>query len=280
MKKVGFIYLPLLFFIYTLTETVMKLNHSSICESTGCQLADNLLRFDSLYLNFIGSVVAFIILLIGWLSYKEKISEKLFYLLVLSALFFETVLLGYQYFVSPEMCKFCMGVYTFLVLITLFASRRYFIMAIPSVVALVMALSFLALPKSKAFVLTDGNYLIQSSSCPHCKKVKSYLSEQNISFAKIDIEDIEARNFATFLNFKTIPILLIKEGKKVQIINGDKNIIEKFKAQKSTKHESVSVVEEAVVPTTSNSASLFDNKSNDEGCGFATLNQLESNCSQ
>jgi len=279
MKKVAFIYLPLLFFIYNITETLMKLNHSSICESTGCLLADNLLKFDSLYLNYLGLFDAFIIVLLGWFSYKNKVSEKLFYLVVVASLLFETIMLGYQYFVSPEMCKFCMGVYTFLVLITLFASRRYLAMVVPSVVAVVMALSFLALPKSQAFVIDNGNYLIQSSSCAHCKKVKSYLHEQNISFSKIDIEDIEARNFATFLDFKTIPILLIKEGKKVQIINGDSNIIEKFKVQNSTEEQNIDIVEEAVVSGGSNSV-LFENKTDDEGCGFATLTQVESDCSK
>ena len=279
MKKFSFIYLPLLFFIYILTETVMKFNHMSLCESTGCLLADNLLRFDSLYLNYIGLLDASLILLTGWIGYKKRIIAKIFYLVVFSSLLFETVLIGYQYFVSPEMCKFCMGVYAFLVLIALLSSRIYFLMVIPAVVSVVMALSFLSLPKSEAFVMNDGNYLIQSSSCPHCKKVKSYLSEQNISFSKIDIEDIEARNFATFLDFKTIPILLIKEGKKVQIINGDSNIIERFKALKRSEDEPVNIVEEAVVSGDSNSA-LFDTTADDEGCGFTTLTQVESNCSQ
>ena len=279
MKKISFIYLPLLFFLYILTETVMKLNHMSLCETTGCLLADNLLRFDSLYLNFMGLFDALIILLTGWLSYKKRLSENLFYLVVVASLLFETILLGYQYFVSPEMCKFCMGVYAFLLLIAGSALRGYFLMVVPLVISVVVALGFLSLPKSEAFVIDDGNYLIQSPSCLHCKKVKSYLHEQNISFSKIAIEDIEARNFATFLDFKTIPILLIKEGKKVQIINGDSNIIESFKAQNSTEEQNVDIVEEAVVSGGSNSA-LFENKVDDEGCGFATLTQVESNCSK
>ncbi|HHC11507.1 MAG TPA: hypothetical protein ENK79_02595, partial [Campylobacterales bacterium] len=153
MKKISFIYLPLIFTIYVTTETVLKLFHSTLCKSTGCLLADSLLRFDSIYLNFIGIADALVILLIGILTFNKKVSEKLFFIVVVSSLLFETIMLGYQYFASPEMCKFCMGVYTFLVLITLLSSRKYFIMVVPAVIALITALSFLAIPKSQAFVV-------------------------------------------------------------------------------------------------------------------------------
>ena len=285
MKKTSFIYLPILFFIYVSTETILKLFHSTLCASTGCLLADSLLRFDSIYLNFIGVFDALAILVIGILSYNKKISEKLFFLVVVSSLLFETIMLGYQYFASPEMCKFCMGVYTFLVLITLLSSKKYFLMVIPAVIALIVSLSFLAIPKSAPFVTKNGNYLIQSPTCPHCKKVKSYLKENDIKFTKLNIDDIEARNFATFLNFKTIPILIIRNGKKVNIINGDKDIIQFFSKKKDVVIEENAVVEEsAVVGDDSSSSSINiltnDEDEADEGCGFATLEKLETNCSK
>jgi len=285
MKKTSFIYLPILFFIYVSTETILKLFHSTLCASTGCLLADSLLRFDSIYLNFIGVFDALAILIIGILSYNKKISEKLFFLVVVSSLLFETIMLGYQYFASPEMCKFCMGVYTFLVVITLLSSRKYFLMVVPAVIALIISLSFLAIPKSAPFVTKNGNYLIQSPTCPHCKKVKAYLKEHDIKFTKLNIDDIEARNFATFLNFKTIPILIIRNGKKVNIINGDKDIIQFFSKKKDVVIEENAVVEEsAVVGDDSSSSSINiltnDEDEADEGCGFATLEKLETNCSK
>ncbi len=285
MKKTSFIYLPILFFIYVSTEAVLKLFHSTLCESTGCLLADSLLRFDSIYLNFIGVFDALAILVVGILAYNKKISEKLFFLVVVSSLLFETIMLGYQYFASPEMCKFCMGVYTFLVIITLLSSKKYFLMVIPAVISLIVSLSFLAIPKSAPFVIKDGNYLIQSITCPHCKKVKEYLKEHHIDFKKLSIDDIEARNFATFLNFKTIPILVIKDGKRVNIINGDKNIIEFFNNKKEiVVEDSATVVEESAVvgeESVSNVNLLeSDEEEADEGCGFATLEKLETNCSK
>ncbi len=285
MKKTSFIYLPTLFFIYVSTEAILKLFHSTLCKSTGCLLADSLLRFDSIYLNFIGVFDALAILIVGILSYNKKISEKLFFIVVISSLLFETIMLGYQYFASPEMCKFCMGVYTFLVIITLLSTKKYFLMVVPAVISLIVALSFLAIPKSAPFVIKDGNYIIQSSTCPHCKKVKSYLKEHHIDFKKLNIDDIEARNFATFLNFKTIPILVIKNGKKINIINGDKDIIEFFNNKKEiVVEEEATVVEDSAVvgDESSSSVNLLSNDDDeaDEGCGFATLDKLETNCTK
>jgi glutaredoxin len=226
---------------------------------------------------------ALAILVVGILSFRGKISEKLFFIIVVTSLLFETIMLGYQYFASPEMCKFCMGVYGFLVVVTLLASKKYFLMVIPAIIGLVTALSFLAIPKSAPFVVESGNYLIQSPTCPHCKKVKVYLKEHNIEFTKLDIDAIEARNFATFLNFKTIPILLIKDGKRVEIINGDKNIIDFFTTKRSKAKESTVVGESAVVgdDTPNSRINLMESgDEGDEGCGFITLQKLDTNCSE
>ncbi|CAA6802442.1 MAG: Unknown protein [uncultured Sulfurovum sp.] len=279
MKKLGFIIAPLLFLLYVAGETYLKLNNSSICasdkaaEPTGCELAGALLNFDAIYLNYLGIFAALTILILGILSYKKIVSEVLFFVVLISSLLFETILLGYQYFVSPAMCTFCMGVYASLVIILLLASRKYFFAVIPAVLALITALSFLAIPVAKPFVQKDGTYLLQSESCPHCKKVKEYMNENNIEFTKINIEQIEAQHFATFLNFKSIPILITKEGKNIKIINGDKNIIDSYET--ITGQDQI-VIEESVSIDTS------FNVVEEEGCGFASLKTIateeESNC--
>lgn len=277
MKKLGFIVTPLLFLLYVAVETYLKLNKSSLClsdkaaEPTGCELAGALLNFDAIYLNYLGILAAVSILILGLLSYKKIIPEILFFIVLISSLLFETIMLGYQYFASPQMCVFCMGVYGFLVATLFFSSRKYFLMVIPAVLALLMALSFLAIPKAKSFLQQDGNYLIQSESCPHCKKVKKYMNENNIEFTKINIEQIEAQHFATFLNFKSIPILLTKEGKNIKIINGDKNIINSYE----TISDEITIEDSVSIDTSFNVVE-------EEGCGFGNLNTIateeESDC--
>lgn len=284
MKKTSFVYLPILFFLYIAIETVLKLFGSTLCHSDGCALADSLLNFDSIYLNFIGLLDALIIVLVGWLSYKKRIDEVFFYLVLFASLAFESIMIGYQFFVSPEMCKFCLGVYSFLILMTLLSAYKRLIIVIPVIVSIWVAMSFLAMPKTEAFVIKDGNYLIQSPTCSHCKKVKTYLKKNNIEFTKLAIEDVEARNFATFLNFKSIPILIVKEGKSIQIINGDSRIIDFFSKPEVPVVEDIAVVEDSVaVESSSSSDLLYEEESGaDEGCGFASISKLEeeSNCSK
>jgi glutaredoxin len=233
-------------------------------EPTGCELAGALLNFDAIYINYLGVFAALTLLILGLLTYKKKIPQLLFFVVLVASLLFETVMLGYQYFASPKMCAFCMGVYGFLVVILLLTARRYALAVIPSVIAVLMALSFLAIPASKTFIEKDGTYLIQSPTCPHCKKVKKYMHENNIDFTKIDIAEIEAQHFATFLNFKSIPILVIKEGKNVKIINGDRNIIDSYEKIDS---DEIQIEESVSLDTTFNAVE-------EEGCGFGNLNTI------
>ncbi|HHD81964.1 MAG TPA: hypothetical protein ENK94_02095 [Campylobacterales bacterium] len=264
LKILGFIVAPLLFLTYIAVELYLKLNKSSLCASSGCELAGALLKFDNIYLYYFGILAATAILILGLLSYRKIIPEILFFIVLISSLLFETVMLGYQYYASPEMCVFCMGVYGFLWGILLLSSWKYFLMTIPAVIALLTALSFLAIPKATSFLPKDGTYLLQSDSCPHCKKVKAYMHENNIPFMKIDIGQIEAQNFATFLNFKTIPILITKKGKNITIINGDKDIINSYE----TISDEIVIEESVSIDTT------FD-AVKEEGCGFGGVNALE-----
>ncbi len=270
MQKIAFIVLPIFFFLYNAIETGLKLSHSSLCHSTGCLFADNLLRFDSLYLNYIGVAVSLLIMILGWLSYHDKVSKKFFYLVLFVSLLFETIMLGYQYFVSPEMCKFCMGVYAFLWAIMITASGRYAVMALSAVLALVTALSFLAIPKTAAFVVKNGTYLIQSPTCPHCKKVKTYFKENDINFTKLDINSPEAKNFATFLNFSTIPIMIVKKDQVVEILNGDEAIIDSFSQKESESQDTP-------LPTTDDLFNI-NGSSDKEGCGFFSIDKQEDKC--
>ncbi|CAA6821341.1 MAG: Unknown protein [uncultured Sulfurovum sp.] len=280
MKKLGFIVTPLLFLLYIVIETYLKLNASSLCtssqpsEPSGCELAGALLNFDAIYLNYFGILAALTILILGILSYKKIIPEILFFVVLISSVLFETIMLGYQYFASPEMCKFCMGIYAFLIITLFLASRKYFLLTIPAIISLVIALSWLAIPQSTTFVKKDGTYLLQSESCPHCKKVKDYMKENNIDYTKIDIGKIEAQHFATFLNFKTIPILITKEGKNIKIINGDKDIIASY--------ETISTGEITIEESVSIDTAF--NVVEEEGCGFASLQTIvteaESDCTK
>ena len=80
-------------------------------------------------------------------------------------------------------------------------------------------------------MVKDGTYLIQSETCPHCKKVKAYLAEHHIEYTPISTKEASARNFLKFTGITSIPVLVEKEHLKRTMIVGDKNIIAHFKAQ-------------------------------------------------
>jgi arsenate reductase-like glutaredoxin family protein len=237
-------------------------------------MADLLLKFDSIYLNYFGTWFAFVLVLTGWSAYKGEIEKRYFYLLIFVALVFETIMLGYQYFASPEMCMFCMGVYAFLLVMMLLASPRHFVMVLPIIGAVLLALSFLAIPKQKPFVIKNGTYLIHSESCSHCKRVKKYFKEHDISYEKIDIANVEAKNFSTFLNLPSIPTMIIKDGKSMKVISGDSFIIDYFDIQ--NKPSVKSIKKESSEPI--NVDALYQNSSDEEGCGIAALVKKKEGC--
>jgi glutaredoxin len=240
-------------------------------------LADGLLHFSSIYLNYAGVAGAFLIMILGFLAYKRDSFKKYFYYVVFIALLFETIMLGYQYFASPQMCKFCMGVYAFLLSILLFSARGYFLVAVPAILALLVALSSLKIANTAPVVMADGVYLIQSPTCPHCKKVKKYLKEKKIEFKKIGIKRAEAQNFITFLGYHTIPMLIVKDGSKVQVVNGDEDIInyyenlEKGDTKEENKESQTASSQEPI-----NVDDLFGNIGGEEGCGFLPMEKEES----
>jgi len=255
MKFLSYVLLPFLFLSYLITDTYLKLNHSALCHSKGCELAASLIKIDSLTLNYIGIASALLLLFLGVMAYKELISKKVFIVYLLSCILFETIMLGYQFYASPVMCKFCMGVYGFLLLTLLFSSWRYIFALLPLIIAPFIALSFIAIPKHISFVTKDGNYLIQSPTCPHCKLVKDYLHQKKIPFTKLNASDIEDRDFIRFLGYKTIPLLIVKKGSSVKIINGDEDIVEYFEKK----------LNKNISTTTSQSIDLL-NQTKGDGC--------------
>jgi glutaredoxin len=228
MKLFSRVVLPLALLIYIAVETYAKLHHTSICGSTGCKLAGQLLIFPSIYLNYMGLAAAAGIMVLGWLSLRNGAFEKLFFVALYAALGFETIMFAYQFLVNPEPCIFCAGVYGSLFLIALVSRPRYLLYVLPVVAALWIALSTLAIPKNAPVITENGRYLIHSETCPHCKKVKTYFAEHNITYTPISVRDTNARTFLKMLNIASIPVLVIREGERTTILKGDEPIIEYF----------------------------------------------------
>lgn len=229
MKFIARVILPLILFAYVSIEAILKMQKSSLCHSTGCELAEQLLKFDSMYLYLFGAVGALAIALFGYLSTKRESFSKLFYITLYSAIAFESIMISYQVIANPEPCKFCMGVYGLLLVTALFSSWRYLLYALPVVASIFISMTSLAIPKNKVIAGTDGLYLIQSQTCPHCRNVKEYMKKNNISYTPIKASNTNARSLMKDLNITQIPVLLVKEPSRTQVIKGDNIIIEHLK---------------------------------------------------
>ncbi|MDQ7083439.1 MAG: glutaredoxin [Sulfurovum sp.] len=255
------IFLPFLLLGYIAVETYLKLHNTSLCGQVGCKLAGELLRFDPIYLNYFGLASLLVLILLGYLSLKSSFFKMLFFIGLYSAIAFEATIISYQFVVNPEPCIFCLGIFSSLLVIALFADFKRFAITLATVSAIFVGMQTLAVTKNHAFITQDGYYLIQSDTCPHCKKVKAYLLKHNIDYHAISTQEASARSFLKFINITTIPVLIIKKPFDTRILTGDANIIAYFQSQNTYIEASTP----SLLETTSYHAELFSAVP-DDGC--------------
>lgn len=228
MRFFSRVFLPFLLLGYMSTETYLKLHHTSLCGEVGCKLAGELLKFNPLYLNYFGLTSILVLIIFGYLSLKNKLFETLFFMGLYSAIAFETTLISYQFITNPEPCIFCLSIFVSLLLIALLSRVQNFAIVIVSIVAIFLGLNTLSIAKNQAFATQEGNYLIQSDTCSHCKKVKLYFKEHHINYTPISVKEASARSFLKFVDIASIPVLIMKEKSGITLLSGDKKIIEYF----------------------------------------------------
>ncbi len=241
MQYIARVFMPILLIVYIGYETYLKINHESLCNATGCKMAGELLRFPSLYLNYMGIVAVTMILITGILSVRKRELDIVYFAVLYASIAFESIMIGYQILVNPEPCIFCLGVYGSLILIALFSSPKLFVYAVPGIVAIFIALSSLAIPKNMPLVTSDGIYLIHSPNCPHCKRVKVYFKAHNIKYNPIKISSTNARSIAKSFDIDEIPIAIIKQNGVSTLLHGDKSIINYFKSLESDDKKPVKI---------------------------------------
>ncbi|HIQ28680.1 MAG TPA: hypothetical protein EYH42_09300 [Sulfurovum sp.] len=222
------IILPFVLLSYIAIESYLKLHHTSLCGQVGCKLAGELLRFNPIYLNYFALVSLFVLTLFGYLSLKNTLFKTLFFIGLYAAIAFEATIISYQYIVNPEICLFCLGIFSSLLLIALLSHIKYFPFVIAGVLAIFIGINTLSISKNRAYVTHEGLYLIHSKSCGHCQKVKKYFAEHNITYTAISIKEVNARAFLKFIDISTIPVLLIKKPTGIKILTGDKKILSYF----------------------------------------------------
>lgn len=272
MRFFSRVFLPFLLLGYMATETYLKVQNSSLCGEVGCKLAGELLRFDPLYLNYFGIAGLLLLIVFGLLSLKNKFFETLFFMGLYAAIAFEATLLSYQFISNPEPCIFCLSIFSSLLIIALFSHVKSFPVVLASVIAIFLGLNTLSITKNKAFATQEGNYLIQSETCSHCKKVKAYFTEHHIDYTPISVKEASARSFLKFVDITSIPVLILKEKSGTTLLIGDKKIIAYFedKTQLSST-ESDNIDTTASSNTVELSADFLSAGGADDGCALTII---------
>ena len=249
--------LPIFLFIYIVIDTILKQKGVEFCSSTGCKMAGQLLKFDSLYLNYLGAFGAFVLAILAFLK-----ANRLFTWLSVTMVIFESLLIASQLNLNPEVCKFCLGVYVFLWLILITANKKVALYTIAPAIAVFVAFSILAVPKNITLIKKDGLYLIASKSCPHCIKTREALDKSGVKYSVISSTNINAIYFAKSLNISHIPIAIEKKGSHITITVGDSDIIKKYTNQDILKNDKSSLSNQPSTPLTP----TLNFNPQDEGC--------------
>lgn len=266
------VFLPFLLLGYIATETYLKLQNTSICGEVGCKLAGELLKFNPIYLNYFGMAGLLILVLWGYLSLKNKFFETFFFMGLYAAIAFEATIISYQFIANPEPCIFCLSIFSSLLLIALFSHVKSFALVIAFVIAIFLGLSTLSITKNKAFATQKGNYLIQSQTCSHCKKVKAYFEEHGIDYTSISVKEASAKSFLKFVNIASIPVLIIKEESGITLLSGDKNIITYFENKSKTMATDTITTETSASSNTPELSSDFLSAGgSDDGCALTII---------
>ncbi len=261
--------LPLLLAIYIIADTILKANNVELCSSTGCELAGELLKFNSTYLNYLGIAGALFLVILSLI--KSKGAQALYVVVAVAMVAFETLLITSQLNLNPEVCKFCLGVYSFLLLILLNANIRVFLYSIPTIASIFVAFSILSIQKNKKLVTQNGLYLIASKTCPHCKNTKTFLNKEGVKYKVIKAEETNAFYFAKSLDITKIPIAIEKKDDSYKVLVGDKKIIEHY-SQKAPKKEQQT--KEPTEPTQSQEQFKPNlNLNGDEGCTYSPIEE-------
>lgn len=277
MRFFSRVFLPFLLFGYIALETYLKFQNTSLCGEVGCKLAGELLKFDPIYLHYFGLLSVFVLIILGARSMTSTFFETLYFMALYAAIAFEATILGYQFLANPEPCIFCLGIFSSLLVIALFSHPKNFIILLAPILAVYIALNTLAIPKNKAYVTQPGNYLIQSDTCAHCKKVKAYFKDNNISYTSIQAKEVNARGFLKFVDINSIPVLIMKENSGITLLKGDQKIIAHFEAEKEP-GKSVEISQDTIPESTQNApltlSSDFLSAGGDDGCTLSVVEEV------
>lgn len=220
-NKLGYVYLPILLLLYIVADLVLKDMGVDICPTNGCKIASATLNFDSFYLNLVGVGFALSLLIFSPL---RQISNFILF----AGILFESLMIGYQVFVSGVLCYYCLGIYAIVWLMAIFRFRLIVPIASLVVVAVFYSmLKFVVLSHDISTGSVDTNattYLFGSTTCPHCIEMKKYLNEHKIQYEFKDVNNINNQYILKFFRLSSIPVLVVQNEDNIKLLTTKQSI--------------------------------------------------------
>jgi glutaredoxin len=208
----------------------------SWCKSEGCEVSKSLLNIEQTDLYSLAIIAFGVLLLVGLKIIKtDSVRLKEFFRFsILVIMLCETILLSYLYFKSGTLCISCFIFYLLVIsnyLLLNLKSKNIFV--IPFLIAC-MAVLDLNVNTTSNDSITSKYTLLQSESCEHCKKVKTYLKENSITYKKEDYAKYSG--LFSSLNITKIPVLIVKNNENnLLILNGVSEITNHFTTTNNSK---------------------------------------------
>lgn len=210
--------ISIIFSLYILSELIFTLLDIG-CQTSGCVATKSLIFIPELALLILA---LFYSTLLIYLQVSKENYLNLFKLLVFSGLLFETLIFAYQ-LKNNLFCIFCFGVWTQLILLSLFTFKeQVFYIILPLFVIIfginVLNTDIVYTNKEKNIVFQSEITLLGYEDCPFCKQTKEYLNTNKIKYDYIDTKKHDVSQFLRFVNWDTVPVAIFKKGEKTFII--------------------------------------------------------------
>ena len=239
----------------------ISLRGEAFCLNQGCEVVEKLTRVPPLFINLAG-LLYFLGMFASsrWLKGGPHPQLGWTSLLLLAGLGAEGVLVGFQVFVSHNLCSYCLSIFAAILVLNLVNGRRQALMGLAVFVAALIAFSALNFGKPqislKTQTLLSGTfaktscvapenqlYLFFSANCSHCQTVIKVLENCNsceMHFNPLEpIESLEHpelehfpdydpslnRLILSILGIKTIPVMIVEKANGFSVIKGEDSII-------------------------------------------------------
>jgi glutaredoxin len=227
-KKI-FLAVSVLATIFVVTEIIMQSFGKSICQTEGCKVVAQYVRYGDISILLIGLATFSLLTVLSFLElFLNKPNAGPFINLVLIvSLACEGFFTGYQAFSIHTPCLFCLIIFAFMVvlgIIRLLAGEREIIAGLVSLAA-VFSMLYLVLPAGAPVDLPANDHFILffSKDCKHCAEVI-----QNLDEKKIEVKHIEVNAYSAFLKsmgIDTVPTLMVNVPTQKLFITGKDAIL-------------------------------------------------------